>query len=110
MTVVARGAHYDVQAGDTLRSIATRFGIPANQITTNIFMGEGGRFSSANDKISDTVLFIQSLAYHQVISGETAASIATIWGIPEASLRRANPSLGASGQPTVGQRLFIPAS
>jgi LysM repeat protein len=110
MTVVARGAHYTVASGDTLASLATRFGIAANQITDNIFLGEGGRFKTAKDPITDTVLFIRNLSYHQVIAGETAASIATFWGVPEASLRRANPSLGPAGQPTVGTRLFIPAS
>ncbi|HEY2325605.1 MAG TPA: DUF4157 domain-containing protein [Thermoanaerobaculia bacterium] len=107
--VNARGAHYTVVAGDTLASVAARFGIATARITTTIFMGEGGRFSSATAPITDTALFIVGLGYHDVIAGETAATIATAWRIPEASLRRANPSLGTA-QPTAGTRLFIPIS
>jgi len=56
-------------------------------------------------------LLIQGIFWHEVIRGETVASIAAMWGIPQASLRRANAALAAAkSQPAAGSRLLIPAT
>ncbi|HEX7955872.1 MAG TPA: LysM domain-containing protein, partial [Pyrinomonadaceae bacterium] len=100
-------------AGETLATIATRVGLTAAQILTRVFRWNGAPVTAAtqNTLAANERLLIEGIYYHDVMSGETAASIATMWGIPEASLRRANPALAAAGsQPTAGQRLLIPAS
>jgi hypothetical protein len=51
-----------------------------------------------------TEIFIEGIHWHEVISGETSASIATMWQVPLASLQRANPGVTLSQ----GMRLLVP--
>jgi hypothetical protein len=110
-SIVIRGSYVTPLAGDTLRTVAARFGIATFRITWDIFRGEGDRFKNADAAIpKNEVLFIRGVFYHDVLSGETVEDIAKTWGIPLASLRRANPTLPATGAAPNGARLIIPAS
>lgn len=107
------GSVYQSAAGETLATIATRVGLSAAQILTHIFRVNGDAVTAAtqNTLAANERLLVEGIYYHDVMAGETAASIASMWSIPEASLRRANPALAAAGsQPSAGQRLLIPAS
>lgn len=107
------GSFYQAVAGETMPSIATRCGLSAAQILTNFFRANGDPVTATTQGTlgSTERLLIQGIFWHEVMTGETAATIAATWGIPEASLRRANPALATAGsQPTARQRLLIPAT
>jgi LysM repeat protein len=109
--IPVRGSYVTAAAGDTLRSLATRFGIPSWRITWDIFEGEGNLFSGPDAPIAaGQILFVRGVFYHDVIAGETVEKIAEKWVVPVASLRRANSSLPAAGAAPAGTRLIIPAS
>lgn len=97
--------------GDTIATIATRCGIAA-PIIDHIWRFNGDRVTAATvgTLAAAEQLLIEGIDWHEVITGETMASIATMWGVPEASLRRANPSIVAPFTVRRGDRLLIPAS
>jgi hypothetical protein len=110
-TINIRGSLVQPLPSDTLRTLAARMGIATFRITWDIFHGEGARFKNADDAIPpNEILFIRGVFYHDVLSGETVEDIAKTWAIPLASLRRANPTLPATGAAPNGARLIIPAS
>jgi LysM repeat protein len=107
------GAVYRVAAGETLAKIATRCGIAGATMLAHIWRSDGSEITAAD---KDTLaageeLLVEGIDWHEVIAGETMASIAKIWNIPLASLTRANPQVtGPSFTIRVGDRLMIPAT
>jgi hypothetical protein len=107
------GSVYDAGVGETLPTIAKRCGLTNAEILTRIFRENGEAITVATKGTvkANERLLIDGIFWHEVISGETAATIATTWGIPEVSLRHANPQLTVAGsQPQKGNRLLIPAT
>jgi hypothetical protein len=107
------GSVYQTSAGETIATIATRVGIAAADRLNRIWREDGTPITAAtqNTLAANERLLIENVFWHQVITGETPQTIAAMWGIPLASLQRANPTLaGATPVVTVGQRLLIPAS
>ncbi len=90
---------YEVCIGDTLSSIASRYGIPVawlmasnNLTSTTIYPGQ-------------KLLLSKDGVFHTVKSGETVASISARYGVAEEAVREAN---GLRGELTPGQILWIP--
>ncbi|MGQ9700608.1 MAG: peptidoglycan DD-metalloendopeptidase family protein [Candidatus Bipolaricaulaceae bacterium] len=90
---------YEVRAGDTLSSIASRYGVPlawlmaSNNLTsTTIYPGQ-------------KLLVVHDGVLHTVKPGETVADISARYGVTEEAVRAAN-DLG--GNLTPGQVLYIP--
>jgi LysM repeat protein len=106
------GSVFRVSAGETLSRIARRCGLTTAQITTNIFRENGDPVTAAtmNSIRAGERLLIEGVFWHEVISGETMSAIATIWGIPLASLIRANPQIADPNRIRPGQMLLIPAT
>ncbi len=107
------GAVYRVAAGETLSKIATRCGIAVASMLTHIWRSDGSEITAADkDKLAaGEELLVEGIDWHEVIAGETMDSIAKIWNIPLASLKRANPQVtGPSFSIHVGDRLMIPAT
>ncbi len=63
--------------------------------------------SNADDIDVGEVLFVEGVFWHRVIMDENLQTISSMWGIPEASLERANPGIGEMAP---GDVLLIPAS
>lgn len=107
------GGVYRVSSGETLTDIAVRCGIPAGDM-----INRSWRFNdvqiAADAQHSVTAgedIFIEGIDWHEVIREENMTSIAEMWGIPLASLKRANPKVkGPSFVIYPGDRLLIPAS
>ena len=95
----AKVAIYEVRAGDTLSSIASRYGVPVswlmvsnNLSTTTIYPGQ-------------RLLIPKDGVIHTVKPGETLKEIAAKYGVSEESLREAN---GLRADPPAGTSLFVP--
>jgi len=106
------GSIYQVQAGETLVSIARRCGLTQAEMLTRIFRENGDPITVATqNKIrANERLLIDGVFWHEVIAGEAMSSIATMWNIPLASLTRANPQIADPRVIRRGQRLLVPAS
>lgn len=107
------GSVFRVSAGDTLSGIARRAGISRAGMLTHMFRENGAAITAATQNIlaANERILIENVFWHEVITGETLTSIATMWDIPLASLKRANPNItGPRFIIRPGQRLLIPAS
>jgi hypothetical protein len=106
------GAVFSAGAGDTIPIVAARCGIPAASMLDHIWRSNGDKITAAtqNTLAAGEQLLIEGIDWHQVIKDETLATIATMWGIPLASLKRANPNIAAPFAINPGDRLLIPAS
>lgn len=106
------GSVYRVSAGETLSGIARRTGLSAAQITTDIFRENGDPVTAATQnrvRVNERLMIV-GIFWHEVIRGETMTAIATMWGVPLASLIRANPQVPDPNHIRPGQMLLIPAS
>lgn len=90
---------YEVRVGDTLASIASRYGLPLtwlmvsnNLSTTTIYPGQ-------------RLLLPKDGVIHTVKPGETLKEIAAQYGVSEEGLREAN---GLRTDPPAGTSLFVP--
>ena len=107
-----RGAMYVVSPGETIAGIADRCGIAQAQRAATIFrengdtLNQGGR--TEHDIARGERLFIENVYWHRVIQGDTMGDIARAWGIPTASMVRANPQIANPGLIRVGQFLLVP--
>lgn len=105
------GLVYKVAKGETLSEIAVRCGFSQSEILTRVFRESGSAVTAAErDAVqAGERLMIEGIQWHEVIRGESMPVIARIWGVPEGSLRRANPHIDPD-QMRAGQRLLIPVS
>jgi hypothetical protein len=79
----------------------------------HIFRENGAAITVAtqNTLAANERILIENVFWHEVITGETLTSIATMWNIPLASLKRANPNVtGPTFLIRPGERLLIPAA
>jgi LysM repeat protein len=96
-----------VQQGETLFSVASRFGLSL----TTVVWSNPEAFQDVPWLVrAGTKLFILPVngVYHTTRSGETAESIATSYGIDPADLYNEWNDLGREEQPHEGQRLVVP--
>lgn len=91
-----------VAAGDTLQSIADRYGVSVYNILAN-----NGFNLDESLVIGQTVVILRPTRTHTVRSGETLLEIANSYGISLNQLYRNNPQLGAEDSISTGQSLFI---
>ncbi len=106
------GTEIIVRAGDTLSGIARRLGIAQANRRTAIFRGNGAAITAADEGTlrAGERLLVEGAFLHEVISGETMTSIATMWNVPLRSVIRANPQIANPDRIFPGQRLLIPVS
>ena len=91
-----------VEAGETLRGIANRAGVPL------VVVAEANGLAPPYAIRSGQALVIPRQRTHVVERGETGFGIAYEYGVPFAAIALAN-SLDAKGTVRAGQRLIIPA-
>jgi hypothetical protein len=106
------GGEYVVRSGETLSGIARRCGIAQADRRTLIFRAGGAAITAADEGhlVVGERLLVDGIDWHEVISGETMTSIATMWGVPLTSLIRANPQITNPNLILPGQRLLVPRS
>lgn len=104
--VINQNARYTVQRGDTLYSIARRYGTTVRAImqvnglrTTTIYVGQSLTIPGASSPH-------QPVTYHVVQHGDTLSAIARRYNVSVEAIRRANGL--TSNTIYVGQRLCIP--
>ncbi|HEX3049415.1 MAG TPA: LysM peptidoglycan-binding domain-containing protein [Aggregatilineaceae bacterium] len=103
---------YTVQAGDTLASIAVKYGITVGELwdlndlagTNNLQVGQ-----VLNVPCADTKVASGGCPTHTVQAGETLASIATMYGVTVVDLWNSN-DLAGENVLEVGQMLLIPCA
>ena len=93
---------YTVQRGDSIYSIARRFGVPPSRIITDNFLTYPARLVVGQDLV---ILF--PVQTHIVRGGETLFSISEDFGVSINDLYRNNPSLNGSPSVFPGQVLNI---
>ncbi len=109
---------YVVQQGDTLTSIANRYGVSVvklkrlNRLTSNALKA-GDRLEIPESDApkappAPATATSPKITVHSVVSGDTLTSIAERYGTTVAKLRSANGL--RSSRLSIGQRLVIPAS
>ncbi|HEX2153060.1 MAG TPA: LysM peptidoglycan-binding domain-containing protein [Acidimicrobiia bacterium] len=105
-----------VEAGETLASIAARYGVPvsqlaqANGITDPSRIYVGTRLALSGDSfVAEAADSGSSVGSHTVASGETLGSIARQYGVGTDDLARANDIVDVN-RIRVGQTLTIPGS
>lgn len=91
-----------VQSGETLFSIASRYGVDASVLAFNNDVSDPLRLP-----VGQPIAIVEPIITHTVQSGETLFSIALQYGVTENDLYRIN--LFLNGEPTVniGQTLYI---
>lgn len=122
-TFAAQQLRYEVQAGDTLESIAAEFGVDPEAIYRSSWMPYGyqvepGQVIVIPEPGQDPQTAAQvasdregtspwAVGAHTVVWGDTMSSIASQWGVPVDHLLTLNPDIDpANLQP--GERVIIP--
>lgn len=94
---------YTVQSGDTISSIASRFGVSANTI-----LWENGLSSYDVINVGDELRILpMSGIAHEVESGETLSYISNRYDVSEEKILEAN-DMADAGRLSVGQELIVP--
>ncbi|MBR6708559.1 MAG: LysM peptidoglycan-binding domain-containing protein, partial [Clostridia bacterium] len=93
---------YTVAPGDTVYSIARRYGLPAERI-----IRENELSAPAELVVGQTLVLTQPTAVYTVAQGDSVYSIASRFGISVNQLWRNNPSLGGGDNLTPGEELII---
>lgn len=93
---------YTVQRGDSIYSIARRFGVPPSRIITDNFLTD-----PRNLVVGEDLVILFPLQTHIVRGGETLFSIAEDFGVSINDLYRNNPNLNGSASVFPGQVLNI---
>ncbi len=96
--------------GEKVPALAKRLGIAKPEGNIFTLGGEWVPKSSFTTYDPKDGVFAVNVFFHDVISGETLADVARIWGVKEASLIRVNPKLAKSTAIAAGDRLLVPAS
>lgn len=107
------GGTYQVGSGETLSSIAVKCGIPVANLRDHIWRFNGDQITVATQNTVGTNerLLIEGIDWHEVIRKENMSTIAKMWAVPLASLKRANPQVtGPQFIIRPGDPLLIPAS
>jgi len=106
------GAVFVARSGHTIAAIAVRCGIPVANMLDYIWRSDGKRITAAtrDQLLAGEELLIEGIDWHEVIKGEDMSSLAKMWGVPLASLRRANPQIPPPFVLHSGDRLLIPSS
>lgn len=95
---------YTVKSGDTLGSIASRFGVPVNRIAAD------NSLSNIRSLVPGQNLLIMTNAVRYIVrEGQTLYSIAQEYGVPLEALIRANPNVNPILL-NVGDTIIIPIS
>lgn len=90
---------YEVRAGDTLSTIASRYGVPLSWLVVS------NNLTSTTIYPGQKLLIPKDGVLHTVKPNETISAIAQSYGVPEEIIRATN---GLSGEPQPGTRLYIP--
>ena len=91
-----------VRAGETVSSVAARYGVPAG-----ILAGVNGVAPDAPLAVGQTLVIRHPRELHTVASGESVYSIALRYGLSVRTLYQNNPALGGRSALYPGQTLVI---
>ena len=91
-----------VRAGETVSSVAARYGVPAG-----ILAGVNGVAPDATLAVGQTLVVRHPRELHTVASGESVYSIALRYGLSVRTLYQNNPALGGRSALYPGQTLVI---
>ncbi len=95
---------YTVKSGDTLGSIASRFGVPVNRIAAD------NSLSNIRSLVPGQSLLIMTNAIRYIVrEGQTLYSISQEYGVPLEALVRANPDINPISIRT-GDTIIIPVA
>ena len=101
---------YEVKEGETLKNIARRFKVSAEQIIEyNPDLSRSGKLSKQNIFIPLDISSKTSYAEHAISEGETLWSISRSYGLTVQDIKKANPALDQNELKT-GSRIKIPVS
>ena len=93
---------YTVKPGDSVDSIARRYGLPPERIITENELRDPTALV-----VGQTLVLTQPTAVYTVAQGDSVYSIAARFGISANQLWRNNPQLGGGSKLTPGQELVI---
>ncbi len=93
---------YVVQPGDTINSIADRFGVTIDEIVR-----ENELISPFDLTIGQTIVIAHPKQVHIVQDGDTLIDIATAYGVPVMQLLRNNPALTGKSSIAPGETIVI---
>lgn len=104
---------YTVKSGDTLYSIANKYGLTVNELksindlnTTNLSIGQVLKLTKSGDVVDDTT--ITDTTTYNVKSGDTLYAISKTFGVSVDDIKKANNL--TNNLLSVGQKLNIPTS
>ena len=101
---------YEVKEGETLKSIARQFKVPAERIIEyNPDLSRSGKLSKQNIFIPIDISSKTSYAEHEISEGETLWSISRSYGLTVQDIKKANPALDQNDLKT-GSSIKIPVS
>jgi membrane-bound lytic murein transglycosylase D len=118
LTPVANYIYHKVSSGETMNSIATKYGVTIEKImewnalkTTNIYVGQRLQLLTGPGGTTQTQTQQQTppppvKKYYNVRSGDTFSKIAQRHGLSQAQLSKLNPGVNIN-KLTVGQRLRV---
>lgn len=95
---------YVVQPGDSIYSIARRYGVPYTKIVQDNELSDPSRLA-----VGQTIVILDERRTHIVRAGESIYSIARTYGISVRDLLAANPQITSPNQLYIGQVINIPA-
>ncbi|UJW56798.1 LysM peptidoglycan-binding domain-containing protein [Bacillus sp. A116_S68] len=105
---------YRVVSGDTLSSIATRFGVTvtairsANHLTSDMLqVGQALTIPDGKNVPNQTGVNTITYTTHTVVSGDNIWNLSVQYGIPQTELLRTN-NLTTNSSLSIGQKLTIP--
>ncbi len=96
---------YTVQPGDSVYSIARRYGVSVEDIAGNNRLENPERLV-----VGQTLVLPADSVLHRILPGETLSGIAALFGIPQEQLLIANPSIDDPDRIQAGQTLEIPVT
>lgn len=95
---------YVIKPGDSIYTIANKFGVSPQKIITANGLENPGQLV-----VGESIIIPQGQKVHTVAAGESVYSIARKYGISQSSIIQANPFINAVGRIYPGQVLTIPA-
>lgn len=116
--VIENYLYHKVKSGETMGTIATKYGITVEQImewnalrTTNIYIGQRLKFISGSGGTNVSQTPVQpkpqvTKKYYSVKSGDTFSKIAQRHGLTQAQLSKLNPGMNIN-KLSVGQRIRV---